>query len=284
MSRCSALINDILDFSKIEAQKLDLEILDFDLQSLLDDFASTVALQAHSERPGTGLWDGSRRSRPASRRSRAPTSDSHQSGWQRDQVHSRRRGGDPRFVGIRNQRCRVVTISRSATPELASHNKSSERLFEMFTQVDASTSRRFGGTGLGLAISKQLAELMGRGHWCVTSQQGQGSEFWFTASLCRQSECARQEATPPASLHGVQVLIVDDNATNREILTLQLRSWQMRPSMVADGPTALQSLYDALEHDNPFRLAVIDMPDAGDGRTRTGSCHSGQKIAWRIFG
>jgi len=98
-----------------------------------------------------------------------------------------------------------------------------DRLFKEFSQVDGSTTRQYGGTGLGLSISKQLAELMG-GKVGVSSEEGKGSEFWFTARFNKQAVGAHKESIPPADLHGVRVLIVDDSATNREILTTRMVS------------------------------------------------------------
>ena len=89
-----------------------------------------------------------------------------------------------------------------------------DRLFKEFSQVDGSTTRQYGGSGLGLSISKQLAELMG-GEAGVSSEEGKGSEFWFTARFNKQAVSADRESIPPANLHGVRVLIVDDSATNR---------------------------------------------------------------------
>jgi len=139
-------------------------------------------------------------------------------------------------------------------------------LFDKFTQVDTSTTRRYGGTGLGLAISRQLAELMG-GEIGVNSREGEGSEFWFTARLELQPEGDRVEVVP-ADLEGVKVLVVDDNATNREILMKRLSFCGMCPEEAASGGAALQCLYQALEGGVPFRLAVVDMQMPGmDGAT-----------------
>jgi CheY-like chemotaxis protein len=135
-------------------------------------------------------------------------------------------------------------------------------LFDKFSQVDASTTRQYGGTGLGLAISKQLAELMG-GEAGACSEEGNGSEFWFTARLGKQDVGAYLESIQPADLCNVRVLIVDDNATNRELLTTRLTSWGMRPTEAMDGPGALQALYKALDENDPFRIAVIDMQMPG---------------------
>ena len=151
-----------------------------------------------------------------------------------------------------------------------------DRLFKEFSQVDGSTTRQYGGSGLGLSISKQLAELMG-GEAGVSSEEGKGSEFWFTARFNKQAVGAHKESIPPADLYGVRVLVVDDSATSREILTTRMVSWGMRPTDVKDGPDALRALYLALNENDPFGIAVIDMrmPDM-DGET-LGSVISGDK-------
>ncbi|MEI6808450.1 MAG: response regulator, partial [bacterium] len=140
-------------------------------------------------------------------------------------------------------------------------------LFNKFSQVDSSTTRQYGGTGLGLAICKQLAELMG-GSVGVSSVVGKGSEFWFTVRLETQAGDAQAKSMAPTDLHGIRVLIVDDNATSREILTTHLTSWGMRPSEARDAAAALQALQDALTGNDPFPIAIIDMQMPGmDGET-----------------
>ena len=258
------LINDILDFSKIEANKLDLEMLDFDLSSLLDDFAATLAVRAHEK--GLELL--------CSAELDVPTMLRGDPGRLR-QILSNLTGNAIKFtpegeVAVRvslmekNEKDVLLRFSVRDTGIGIPQNKIGI-LFDKFIQVDASTTRHYGGTGLGLAISKQLAELMS-GETGVNSEEGKGSEFWFTARLAKQAKGT--ESVPPAELAGVRIVIVDDSATNREILTTRLASWGMRPSEAQDGPGALQALYRALDESDPFKFAVIDMQMPGmDGET-----------------
>jgi signal transduction histidine kinase/CheY-like chemotaxis protein len=138
------------------------------------------------------------------------------------------------------------------------------RLFKSFSQIDSSTTRQYGGTGLGLAISKRLAELMGGRMW-VESQEGYGSNFFFTIiASAAESVCPRHLKSDQPSLAGKRLLIVDDNATNRRILTLQAKSWGMTAEAVDGGAQALSRL----RHGEAFDLAVLDMQMPGmDGVT-----------------
>ena len=148
-------------------------------------------------------------------------------------------------------------------------------IFEAFTQVDHSTTRKYGGTGLGLTISAQLASMMGGRIW-VDSEAGQGSTFHFTARFgltgagaAPPPPAGRGGATPP--LLGVPVLIVDDNATNRRILHEVLTNWRMRPRAVDGGAAALAVLSEAAAAGEPYPLVLLDghMPEM-DGFTLAG--------------
>ncbi|HMK65647.1 MAG TPA: response regulator, partial [Thermodesulfobacteriota bacterium] len=270
-----SLINDILDYSKIEAHKLDLEILDFDLSSLLDDFAAAMALRAHEK--GLELLCYADLEVPM-------------------QLY-----GDPGrlrqiLINLAGNAIKFtlngeVVIHISLAPDKETDKPADEKdevilrfsvldtgigipknkiglLFQKFSQVDASTTRQYGGTGLGLAISKRLAEMMG-GEIGVESRDGQGSEFWFTAKFGKRSESAALEKnSPPTNLSGVRVLIVDDNSVNREILMTRLTSWEMRPSEKSSGFQAVQALNQAIIERDPFQVAVIDMQMPGmDGES-----------------
>ncbi|MFB2977155.1 response regulator [Microseira sp. BLCC-F43] len=133
-------------------------------------------------------------------------------------------------------------------------------LFKPFTQVDSSTTRKFGGTGLGLAISKRLCELMGGTMW-VESELRKGSKFSFTiiAPLAPKSEDTLDLNLPQQELAGLQVLVVDDNATNRKILTLMAKSWGLVVRAAKSGAQALKLLNQGYD----FDLAILDyhMPE-----------------------
>jgi PAS domain S-box-containing protein len=261
-----AVINDILDFSKIEAQKLDLEILDFNLQNLLEDFAEVMALHAHDK----GLEFH------CAAEPDVPTLLCGDPGRLR-QILTNLTNNALKFTHEGEVAIRVSAIDETGEEALLRFSvrdtgigiaqEKLDMLFDKFTQADASTTRRYGGTGLGLAISKQLAEMMG-GKVGVTSEEGKGSEFWFTVRLGKQDESAMTALHPPAELQDVRVLIVDDNATNQEIMSKLLASWGMRPEAVSDGTGALCALGEALAKGDAFPIALIDMQMPGmDGES-----------------
>jgi CheY-like chemotaxis protein len=130
------------------------------------------------------------------------------------------------------------------------------KLFQPFAQADSSTTRKYGGTGLGLTISKRLAEMMGGEIW-VESEPGQGSTFSFTANLGLGKERARKRFQPSSDLHGMNVLVVDDNATSREIFQEMLKSFSFGVTLAASGQEGLMELEKASES-QPFELVIMD--------------------------
>jgi len=261
------LINDILDFSKIEAGKLTLEIIDFNLQGLLEDLSATLALRAHDK--GLELICSANLDVPLMLCGDPGRIRQIISNLATNAIKFTHQGEVMIRVALESEseHSTVLRFSVRDTGIGIPHDKL-DLLFEKFTQADASTTRQYGGTGLGLAISKQLAELMG-GSIGVISDEGRSSEFWFTACFGKQvTESVGAEPLPPAELHDVRVLIVDDNNSTREILTMNMGSWGMRPADTSNGRLALQAMQQAVTEGDPFKIAVIDMQMPGmDGET-----------------
>jgi len=255
------VINDVLDFSKIEAGKLEMEELDFNLLDLLDDFAANLAIRTHEK--GLEFICAADPDVPALLQG--------DPGRLR-QILTNLTGNAIKFTHQGEVALQVACLSK-ANQEVELLFSISDTgigippdkvglLFNKFTQVDASTTRQYGGTGLGLAISKQLAELMG-GTIGVNSEEGRGSEFWFTLKLGLQPEASASEIPNLANLSGVRILVVDDNATSREVLSNRLAAWGMRHVEVNDGTTALQAMAAAQKAGDPFQIALVDFQMPG---------------------
>jgi two-component system, sensor histidine kinase and response regulator len=132
------------------------------------------------------------------------------------------------------------------------------RLFQSFNQADGSTTRKYGGTGLGLAISKQLVGMM-EGEIGVESEPGHGSTFWFTAQLEKQAADAQTPERLSRDFYGLKVLVVDDNATNRQILIHQILSWNLETGNAAGGLEALTMLRASAAQGRPYDVALLDV-------------------------
>ena len=255
-----AVIDDILDFSKGEAGRLQLERIDCDLHEVVEDVTEMLAERA--QRKGVELACRIAEDVPAAARL--------DPGRLR-QVLMNLIGNAIKFTDEGEV---VVSVSCASGPDderrrvrfevrdtgIGVPREAQPLLFEPFRQADASTTRRYGGTGLGLAICKQLVELMG-GSIAFESAPGLGSRFWFTIPVEPASPgfAAAEPEEPPSGLTGLRVLVVDDNATNREIVQHRVLSWRMRAGVAASAPEALAALREAAAAGRPYDVAVLDM-------------------------
>ncbi len=253
-----ALINDILDFSKIEANKLELELAPFALREVLGDAMKTFALRIQGKDLELAFHVAP-----------AVPDDLLGDPYRLRQVITNLVANAVKFT----ERGEVVLdVSEKSTTngDILLHFSVRDTgigipadkqhlLFNAFSQVDSSTTRRYGGTGLGLAIAVRLVRMMGGEVW-VESELGKGSTFHFTAKF---SHAPHAPAEPRESLKGLRVLVVDDNATNRLILHEMLCAWEMRPMVVASAETAMQELSRAEQTREPYDLVLSDvhMPD-----------------------
>jgi PAS domain S-box-containing protein len=250
-----AIVNDVLDFSRIEARRLEFEHAEFDVRETVGDAAKLLALRAaekglelacriSEEVPDVVLGDSGRlRQVLLNVLGNAVKFTDHGEVVLHVEVES----DAPARVTLRFV---VSDTGIGIAPDKQQH------IFHAFTQADTSTTRRFGGTGLGLAIALRLVELMGGRMW-VESEVGRGSRFSFTAAFDRPA--AREPLVDKSRpLDGLRVLVVDDNATNRQILEEMLASWHMKPAAVADSDRALAALRDAVGESNPFDVVIAD--------------------------
>jgi signal transduction histidine kinase/DNA-binding response OmpR family regulator/HPt (histidine-containing phosphotransfer) domain-containing protein len=255
-----AVINDILDFSKIEAGKMELESIHFQLRENLEETVTTLAERAHAKGlelachvmadvPDDLLGDPGRLR----------------------QVIINLVGNAIKFTSCGEVVLRVA-IESSDHDQAVLHfsvrdtgigipPERLDRLFRAFSQVDSSTTRKYGGTGLGLAISKRLVQLMDGRMW-VESEIGKGSAFHFVAKFFR-TQAAVLGPAAPMDLQSVPVLVVDDNETNRHILNEILSNWGLNVTVAASAAQALAALEQALSAGMPFPVLLLDnqMPE-----------------------
>jgi signal transduction histidine kinase/CheY-like chemotaxis protein len=260
------IINDILDFSKIEAGKLSVETIDFDLEKVLENVSNLISEKATAK--GLELI------------------------FDIDSAVSTHPNGDPLRLGqilinfcnnavkftehgeiiVRTRvqeeddKGQLVCFSVSDTG-IGLTEEQMGRLFQAFEQADASTTRQHGGTGLGLAISKKLAQLMG-GDVGVSSELGKGSTFWFTAYLATGAAVARR--VPKPDLRGRRVLIIDDNAQAREVLSGMLMSMTFVVHEAPSGEEGIELVRQAANRNEPYEMIFVDWQMPGIDGIETG--------------
>ena len=264
-----SLINEILDLSKLEAGEMALETLDFNLSSCVEEVLELLAPAAHKK----GLEIA------ALIYPNVPTHLQGDAGRLR-QILMNLISNAIKFTSngevilraeLRSQTSTTATIYFAIIDTgLGITSEDQCKLFTPFTQVDASTTRKYGGTGLGLAICKQLVSLMG-GEIGVESRLGKGSKFWFEVTLAKQlypissegngfstRRCANANGESELLLNR-RLLVVDDNATNRKIIHYQATHWGMLVDQAASATTALQAIQEAAKQKNLYDIAVVDM-------------------------
>lgn len=251
-----SLLDDLLDFSRMEAGRFELDPQPFNLRQTLEEAMRILSLRAHER--GLELAcdvqpDVPDRLEGDSRRIR--------------QIIMNLAGNSIKFteqgeVVVRvsvesrqNDEIQLLISVRDTGIGIAPEDQ--KRIFSPFTQVDASTTRRFTGTGLGLSICNELVERMGGRIW-LESNPGEGTTFFCTPRFRVLPDAPNEDEAIVRELRDLQVLIVDDNATNRRILEQSLNSWSMKPLAVADGQTALQQIERALEAGHPYPLIIVD--------------------------
>ena len=250
------IINDILDFSKIEAGKMAMESIDFRLEDVMEHLANLASLKTE-EKELELLFNIA---------PDVPTA----------------LVGDPLRLGqvlinLGNNAAKFtergeIVIGVDKVAEHGGHlelhfwvkdtgigisPEQCNKLFQSFSQADASTTRRYGGTGLGLAISKTLVELM-QGHIWVESEPGKGSVFHFHAHFGLQHDAMPRRMFRADELQGLRVLVVDDNASARDILSAMTRSFGLAVDVASDGPQAMQMVADSVQKQQPYSLLLVD--------------------------
>ncbi len=253
------IINDILDFSKIETGKIVTEEIEFDIRNLIKEFASTMIFKANEKKLEFVY-------------SIHPEISSHYIGdpgrlrqilinLTGNAIKFTEKGEVSVFCRLEKEMEKSVMIRFDIKDTGIGIPKNKQKsLFEKFTQADGSTTRKFGGTGLGLSISKQLVEIMGGGIE-LKSEEGKGSNFWFTIKLKKSEK--KPELAKTGDLSKARILFVDDNKTSRNVVGTMLSSWKIDFSLASKGTDALELLNKAYDDSRPYDIAVLDMQMPG---------------------
>ena len=251
------ILNDILDFSNIEAGKLDMENMNFDIRSVIEDMTDIMAVKAHEKNiefacfinhdvPVLLKGDPNRL-----RQILINITD--------NAIKYTELGEVSIVVGLKeeSETSAVLYFKIVDTGEGISEDKQN-LIKNSFSQDNFSFNKEYGGLGLGLSISKQLVHMFG-GEIGLDSKKGKGSKFWFNAVFEKQTEKKSISVDIPKNVERKKILIVDDNVTNRTILKEYLNSWKYRFDEAESGQKALELLNNAIKNNDPFNIAILDM-------------------------
>jgi signal transduction histidine kinase/DNA-binding response OmpR family regulator/HPt (histidine-containing phosphotransfer) domain-containing protein len=249
------IINDILDYSKIEAGKLTVETIEFELEKVMDNVATLVADKAAAK--GLELIFDVDRSVPPVARGDPLRLGQILINYANNAVKFTERGEIHISAKVQEETEQEMLLYFAVRDTgIGMTAEQLGRTFQSFQQADNSTTRKHGGTGLGLAICKSLAERMGGGVG-VESEFGRGSTFWFTVRVGK-SQTAGRSLLPEPDLRGLRILIVDDNATARQMLADLLSVMSFDAQQAESGMAAIEAVREAAESGRPFRVVLLD--------------------------
>ncbi|MQA29013.1 MAG: PAS domain S-box protein [Luteitalea sp.] len=253
-------LNDILDYSKVDAGQMQLEAIDFVLQTSIEEVAGLLAERAQSK--GLEIACVIQHDLPAVVRGDPGRLRQILANLLGNSIKFTQAGEVVLRARLAGESADEVTVRFDLTDTgIGISSDDLGRLFQSFSQADGSTTRKFGGTGLGLAISKRLTELMG-GEIGVESEVGKGSTFWFTVRLHKVPASRMVAPTLREGLRGLHALAVDDNETSLQLLRAQTRSWGMLCDVTTDGTAALQMI-DSASRTRPYDIAILDLQMPG---------------------
>jgi signal transduction histidine kinase/CheY-like chemotaxis protein len=251
------VINDVLDFSKIEAGRLELDLIGFNLRDALEETARALALRAHEK--GVELVCEMKPDVPDFIVGDPVRIRQVLVNLLGNAIKFTERGEVALEVGVESRQGDQVELHFTVRDTgIGIPADKQHVIFEAFSQADGSTTRKYGGTGLGLTISTRLVEAMHGRIW-VESAPGEGSCFHFSAMFAVAAQVASYHGDDDTLIAGVPVLVVDDNLTNRRVLTEMLWQWHMRPTAAASAPEALSLMRSAADRGQGFPLIVTDV-------------------------
>jgi PAS domain S-box-containing protein len=269
------IINDILDFSKIESGKFKLEFIDFDLRTTIEDILDVLAINVLEKKFELAcLIQNDIQTALTGDPGRLRQIIMNLAG---NAMKFTETGGVSIHVSLKKEdQTEVMLLFEIIDTGIGISQENINKLFKSFSQADTSTTRKYGGTGLGLTISKNLSEMM-QGDIGVTSKEGEGSTFWFTAIFRKQKK--EKEKIVFKDIAGKHILIVDDIKLNQKVLEEQLKSVDCYTDTAADGFEALDKLFRAEQQGNPFDIAILDMQMPGmNGETLGKKIRGSEKI------